>query len=32
MVTFTVDVNDVLFRNGFELATSDSPCIAAFAN
>jgi autotransporter-associated beta strand protein len=31
-VTFTVDANDVLFRNSFEQSTSDSPCIAAFAN
>lgn len=31
-VTFTVDASDVLFRNGFEQSTSDSPCVAAFAN
>jgi hypothetical protein len=31
-VTFTVDVSDVVFRNGMEPSISDSPCIAAFAN
>jgi fibronectin-binding autotransporter adhesin len=31
-VTYTVNGNDVIFQNGFELPTSDSPCDAAFAN
>ena len=31
-VTFTVDASDVLFRSGFGQTSSDSPCIAAFAN
>ncbi|HET7064964.1 MAG TPA: autotransporter-associated beta strand repeat-containing protein [Rudaea sp.] len=31
-VTFTVDVSDVVFRNGMEQPINDSPCIAAFAN
>jgi len=31
-VTFTVDANDVIFRDTFEQTVSDSPCIAAFAN
>ena len=31
-VTFTVDVSDVVFRNGLEPTINDSPCIAAFAN